>query len=737
MLKLHDFNFQEMLIKSSKIDAGITGKLVDLHLREKNLVKAMELYESNENFHFTQQSLENVVDLLLAENRPYDALNLVKKDVVEANRKMFYSCLMKLLTGLIEVGDHKAVMETLEIVPKSSLIQPGLMTNKLLGAYADRGNVEQLNEVNLYLVTNDLVQSEKLDNLLALVDVYLAKDDLSGALLEIKRIAKVNKKMPRKFQLTCRLIEENNSVAVEELLDASTKLYGEETSIYDLAHCFLALGKKDQAKNLLETPGLRCDNMKLVYIFDQLVAKNQTAYAEALIGITRRMHGGDRNMLYIKLVNLFSGDPDKVEDIWLQIQEEGFVPNNNLLLEMSNCLKKHGRIVPFTEPTEEDLPAHDVPDKMVLGAIRKTNIKDIEKMVMRSFDDENFITTLKCKRNAIDFLINNRKFKEAANIAEKLAKNFENPKKIQFKEFYTQIIAGLGNERGLKFYNELPEGLRNMLDFNPETPEKSSAKQKQSTSDDKSSNTDLMGTLKLLLSENKTDEAAKFILDIPAVKEDNRKRLAKIKNFVQNVCELFKHFESNGEVEKMRAFLDKLGPNASRHLRANVWYKTILIKTHQEGFLSLLKVEPEKAVTDFFIRNTDVLTEVTSKNPTFVEKLETLSNENNTAATMLLAKLHLNEQNQEQFLKKYEKCTGLVSSPKLLLKIFDKIDSFEKLEMALNVVDSNHPELVRHLFGNSLFYMKESKHVDKIKSMAETRGVNLEKEKQQNKEGVQ
>ena len=357
MLKLHDFNFQEMLIKSSKIDAGITGKLVDLHLREKNLVKAMELYESNENFHFTQQSLENVVDLLLAENRPYDALNLVKKDVVEANRKMFYSCLMKLLTGLIEVGDHKAVMETLEIVPKSSLIQPGLMTNKLLGAYADRGNVEQLNEVNLYLVTNDLVQSEKLDNLLALVDVYLAKDDLSGALLEIKRIAKVNKKMPRKFQLTCRLIEENNSVAVEELLDASTALYGEETSIYDLAHCFLALGKKDQAKNLLETPGLRCDNMKLVYIFDQLVAKNQTAYAEALIGITRRMHGGDRNMLYIKLVNLFSGDPDKVEDIWLQIQEEGFVPNNNLLLEMSNCLKKHGRIVPFTEPTEEDLPS--------------------------------------------------------------------------------------------------------------------------------------------------------------------------------------------------------------------------------------------------------------------------------------------------------------------------------------------------------------------------------------------
>ena len=180
----------------------------------------MELYESNEYFDFPETVLPNVVDLLLAENRPYDALNLVKKDVVEKKRKMFYSCLMKLLTGLIEVGDHKAVMETLEIVPKSSLIQPGPLTNKLLGAYADRGNAEQLNEVHLYLVTNDLVQSENVENLLALVDVYLAKDDLSGALQEIKRITKVHKKMPRKFQLTCRLIEENNSVAVEELLDA-------------------------------------------------------------------------------------------------------------------------------------------------------------------------------------------------------------------------------------------------------------------------------------------------------------------------------------------------------------------------------------------------------------------------------------------------------------------------------------------------------------------------------------
>ena len=725
---------QAMLVKSSKIDAGITGKLVELHLGEKNLTKAMELYDSNENFSFSQQSLEAAVELLLEENRPYDALNLVKKDVVEKDRKMYYSCLMKLLTGLIEVGDHKAVMETLEIIPKSSLMRPGPLTNKLLAAYADRGNVEQLNEVNHFLITNDFVSSEKLDNLLALVDVYLAKDDLSGALLEMKRIANVYKKMPRKFQLTCRLIEENNSEAVQDLVDASTKVYGEETSIYDLAHCFLFLGKKDQARNLLETPGLRCDNMKLAYIFDQLAAKKQLANAEALIGITKRMHGGDRNMLFIKLVKLCSGDPDKVEDIWLQIQEEGFIPNNSLLIEMANCLKKHGRLIPFNEPTEDDLPTNDVvPDKMVFGAIRSRNIKEIEKLVMRSFEDETFITSLKAKRSAIEFLINSRKFNEAAKIAGELANNFENHKKMQFKESYTQIIAGLGKERGLKFYNELPEGLRNLLHFNPPETNTESIVEKEAGT---RSNTE-MDALKHLLSENRTDEASQFILDIPEVKEDNQKKVKRIKNFVPNVCELFKHFESNGEIEKMKEFLDKLGPNTSKHLKAFVWYKTMLIRKDQEGFLSLMKAEPERAVTDFFVRNTDVLTEVVSKNPTFVEKLETLSNENNTAATMLLTKLNFNDKNQENFLKKYEKSVELVSSPRFLLQIFDKVDTFDKLEMALNVVGSNHPELVKHLFGNSLFYIKESENVDKIKSLAESRGVNLEREKNTTKEEVQ
>ena len=454
-----------MLKNSSRTDASIIAKLVDLHLREKNLIKAMDLYNSNEDFSFSQQAMESVVELLIEEKKPYDALNLVKKDVVEKDRKMFYSCLMKLLTGLIEVGDHKAVMETLEMIPKKSLIQLGPFTSKLLGAYADRGDIEQLNEVNLYLVSNDWISTEKLDNLVALVDVYLVKDDLSGALLEMKRIAKLYKKMPRKFPLTCRLIEENNSEAVEELLGVSTELYGEEASIYDLAHCFLALGKKDQARNLLETPGLRCDNMKLVWIFDQLANKKQVANAEALIGVSKRMHGGDRNMLFSKLLKLCSDDPDKIEDIWLQIQEEGFVPSNNLLVDLANCLKKHGRVVPFAEPTEV-LPSKDVlPDMMVSGAIRKRHIRKVVEMVMRSFDDETFKTTLKCKRNTIEFLINNRKFKEAARISKELAQRFEKPEKILFKEYYLQIIAGLGKEKGMDFYKDLPEGLKNMLDL--------------------------------------------------------------------------------------------------------------------------------------------------------------------------------------------------------------------------------------------------------------------------------
>jgi hypothetical protein len=50
---------------------------------------------------------------------------------------------------------------------------------------------------------------------------------------------------------------------MQRVLDASIATIGEERSLYDLAHNFLALNKPAQAKKLLETPGLRYNQERI------------------------------------------------------------------------------------------------------------------------------------------------------------------------------------------------------------------------------------------------------------------------------------------------------------------------------------------------------------------------------------------------------------------------------------------------------------------------------------------
>ena len=148
------------------------------------------------------------------------------------------------------------------------MINQASFANKLLATYANKGEVEKLHEVFMFLVTNDFISTENADNIVAMVDVHLVREDSRSAVTEFCRIAKLYHKLPKKFHLTCKLIEEDDVDAVQEIMDASSSVIGEEKSIYDLAHAFLYLGRKDQAKKLFETPGLQCFNDRIFYIYD-------------------------------------------------------------------------------------------------------------------------------------------------------------------------------------------------------------------------------------------------------------------------------------------------------------------------------------------------------------------------------------------------------------------------------------------------------------------------------------
>merc|ERR1711902_384264 len=71
---------------------------------------------------------------------------------------------------------------------------------------------------------------------------------------------------------------------------------------------------------------------------------------EALVRLTKNLHGCARDFLYQELVTAFKDDMPRVEEAWLEIQEEGHAPSDQLKIKIANALEAGGREVPFEVP---------------------------------------------------------------------------------------------------------------------------------------------------------------------------------------------------------------------------------------------------------------------------------------------------------------------------------------------------------------------------------------------------
>ena len=717
-----------MLRKSGKTSHRVAGKLLGDYLNNGDIEKALDLAnytdsKSISGFTMSPTHLEKMIELLVKEKKPYEARDLIVKGFSKKEDKtIFHSGFVKCATGLAEIRDHKAVMDLLETVLKhrGSVISMNVNNNNhynnLLSAYVEKGDVENLQELFTFLVTNDFIDA--IDHLGPLVEVYLNKEDLHGAVAEFSRLAKLYKKTPKKFTLTCRLIEENEGDLVQEVHDISIEVTGREMdAIYDLAHSFIAVGKREQAKSLFDTPGLRCFQEKLHYYFDQLKprpnrpedAARDAEKCEMLVAASRNLSGCDRNMLFQKLVEVNAENPDKVEDIWLQTQEESLIPSTSLMTAIANVLQKHGRNVPFEAPSAIEIESTEVKDSMVYAAIKINDFESVEGLVMNAIKDENNGNlSLKCKRKSIDFMLDKKQYNRAAKIATALATNFGDPTKINFTYVFQVIKEKLGDKKGQSFLNGLPESLRELLKT------------------EVSRETNLVN----LIAENKLDEAAQFI--IKESESDNPGTIIKSwkvvdgKNFTGQCCELFKKWQDKENVDKMREFIDTIGPNVNKFLKADLWYKTTLINVDPDGYVDLVKTNPDKVLQRFMINNDQLLQDTVAKHPSFKEKLEQLAQADNAPATLLMARLSLQAAKSEQFLKYFEKGLGL--APQYLPNLFQTVDTMEKLEISLNAVGTEE-KYVKRIFENCLKYHKDSDKVEAIRNMAASRGVELQKGK--------
>jgi len=120
--------------------------------------------------------------------------------------------------------------------------------------------------------------------------------------------------------------------------------------LYDLILSFLDLGRIPQAKKLIETPGLRYNQQKFEFMLKRFKQGQDLEALEALVRLSKNLHGCNRDFLYQELVTAFKDDMPRVEEAWLEIQEEGLAPSDQLKIKIANALEAGGREVPFEFP---------------------------------------------------------------------------------------------------------------------------------------------------------------------------------------------------------------------------------------------------------------------------------------------------------------------------------------------------------------------------------------------------
>jgi len=345
---------QKSLEKHGETKNWLTVKIVEALVEKGELEKGIGELKKAEKSEFTANPtlIDEIIRKLL-ESGKLDACVDFYKRQRDQSASIFCTTFMDMLVSLYKAGKTTVMMDLLDEKNPNLINRDSTRNcNILLDVFCQAGDVENINQAFAMLVKGGLIDLADAKGFSKLIEVHLVRHDTAAAVAEFERIYNEYKKMSHKFSLMERLIEDEDLEAMQKILDMSIDMVGEEKSLYDLAHNFLNSGKKSQAKKLLETPGLRYNHEKVKYICDKLANNSDKEGVEDLVMLSRNVFGCDRDYLFSRLVDVHRNNPDKILEIWINIQEEGHAPTDTLKRKIASILQENNREIPFEIPVE-------------------------------------------------------------------------------------------------------------------------------------------------------------------------------------------------------------------------------------------------------------------------------------------------------------------------------------------------------------------------------------------------
>ncbi|KAM7385366.1 hypothetical protein PAMP_001453 [Pampus punctatissimus] len=325
---------------------------------EENLQHALEVKKQHED-EMTQGSYATLINLCCRHNNVEEALNLKRemshKDSSAVLDISKYLALVRVLSknGKVEEAvDILKEMKEKEVVLNNNHISTLF---HILNTLVANGGIPAIKRLQDAIFTLGLAKPSK--NLCSpLINAYLDSNDLSGAIEAALDCQKRYSQLPQIHNIIVALMEKGDTELLQKAMDIVSQERGEMSMLYDLFFAFLETGRYNEARKIIETPGLRAKPGRLQWYAEQCISKKQLETMEQMVDMTNKLFGCDRDEMYFYILRICkeTNNWQKAEAVWTKMEEENVIPRERTQRLLGEILKDN---VPFEVPKtwyEED-----------------------------------------------------------------------------------------------------------------------------------------------------------------------------------------------------------------------------------------------------------------------------------------------------------------------------------------------------------------------------------------------
>jgi len=406
--------------------------------------------------------------------------SFLRTNDLEAGLKFFYEyyesdCLQgffsstycSLIQAYAEQDDHEKVMDMLVNFPKdgkflrkSHDVREFREILKLYEAHDDLEKTEEVVEAIAKIFNRNIYGLPYLMRFMVLSKIK--RDDTEGAITAFQNYARKGKFLAAPDAMITCVVQDNNPDNLKRVMDSCEILRDSSEVIYSIAKVYLEVGKRQEAKNMLETPGLRYYNRCVSVIMQKFTENERLDCLEDFVLLSKNIRGCDRDHMYLTWLNAVNNNASMAQEIWLEIQEEGHFPSKELRTKLAQVLKSCNTQIPFDV---EDIKDDTIDKSKLETPSNKHEYATLQEQeidaLVKSLKDYVTIPELK---NGFQKLCNNGRFDKVAEVFN--AVGYMQHRKLTRKYcdmLLSRISHNLDNKQMKQFLDDMSYDTANYL----------------------------------------------------------------------------------------------------------------------------------------------------------------------------------------------------------------------------------------------------------------------------------